>query len=92
MLYSCNKNNNVSALDYILDSNFGSVQGRGTPMKLGFGSPKKRDEDPCSRPSKIAFLESFLPKISMFYYCLTMKISKITTVKCLINMTVLLTV
>ena len=37
MLYSCNKNNNVSALDYILDSNFGSVQGRGTPMKLGFG-------------------------------------------------------
>jgi hypothetical protein len=47
MLYSCNKNNNVSALDYILDSNFGSVQGRGTPMKLGFGSPKKRGEDPC---------------------------------------------
>jgi hypothetical protein len=32
-----------------------------------------------SRPSEIAFLESFLPKISMFYYCLTMKISKITT-------------
>ena len=49
MLYSCNKNNNVSALDYILDSNFGSVQGRGTPMKLGFGSPKKRGEDPCTR-------------------------------------------
>ena len=49
MLYSCNKNNNVSALDYILDSNFGSVQGRGTPMKLGFGSPKKRGEDPCTK-------------------------------------------
>jgi hypothetical protein len=32
-----------------------------------------------SRPSQMAFLESFLPKISMFYYCLTMKISKITT-------------
>ena len=47
MLYSCNKNN-VSALDYILDSNFGSVQGRGTPMKLGFGSPKKKGEDPCA--------------------------------------------
>jgi hypothetical protein len=51
MLYSCNKNNNVSALDYILDSNFGSVQGRGTPMKLGFGSPKKRGEDPCVKNS-----------------------------------------
>jgi hypothetical protein len=32
-----------------------------------------------SRPSQIAFLESFLPEISMFYNCLTMKISKITT-------------
>ena len=47
MLYSCNKNNNVSALDYILDSNFGSVQGRGTPMKLGFGSPKKGVKTPA---------------------------------------------
>jgi hypothetical protein len=32
-----------------------------------------------SRPSEKAFLESFLPKISMFYYLITMKISKITT-------------
>ena len=53
MLYSCNKNNNVSALDYILDSNFGSVQGRGTPMKLGFGSPKKRGEDPWNKPCSV---------------------------------------
>jgi hypothetical protein len=51
MLYSCNKNN-VSALDYILDSNFGSVQGRWTPMKLGFGSPKKRGEGPWYRISE----------------------------------------
>jgi hypothetical protein len=36
-------------------------------------------EQKISRPSQIAFLESFLPKISMFYYCLTVKISKITT-------------
>ena len=58
MLYSCNKNNNVSALDYILDSNFGSVQGRGTPMKLGFGSPKKRGEDPWSILSTIQPVEN----------------------------------
>ena len=38
-------------------------------------SSKKIWKFEFSRPSEIAFLESFLPKISMFYYCLTMKIS-----------------